>query len=227
MTAFDFAGVSLHADPSGALVWPERRVMVVADLHLEKGAWYAARGIPLPPYDTGETLDRLEVAIARHRPDRLVCLGDSVHDGEAARRMTPEVVRRILGLARGRDWIWIAGNHDPEPDTLPGGRSLPELAMAPLVFRHEAAPGPVNGEVSGHYHPRARIRLRGRTVSGRCFVLDRHRLILPAFGAYAGGLDVTADAFDALLQAEFEVLFPGPRRVYRFAGAALVRRGRG
>ena len=227
MTAFDFNGASLLADPSGALLWPEHRMMVVADLHLEKGASLAARGVPLPPYDTRETLDRLEAAIARYRPERLVCLGDSVHDARAARGITRAVAERILGLASGRDWIWIAGNHDPEPGLLPGGRSLPELAVAPLLFRHEASGGAAAGEVSGHYHPRARVRLRGRTVSGRCFVLDRKRLILPAFGAYAGGLDVTDAAFGAVLASGFEVLFAGPRRVYRFPAAALAGGPRG
>ena len=227
MTAFEFNGAALVADPAGALVWPELRLMVVADLHLEKGASYAARGVPLPPYDTHATLDRLEAALERHRPDRLICLGDSVHDAAAARRMGRPVIERILGLVRVRDWVWVAGNHDPAPGLLPGGRSVSELTVPPLVFRHEAAPTAEAGEVSGHYHPCARIRLRGRTVSGRCFVLDRKRLILPAFGAFAGGLDVTADALASLLSTGFEVLFPGPRRVYRFSGSTVMETTRG
>ena len=222
MAAFRLNGAALVADPSGALFWPERGLLAVADLHLEKGSAYAARGAPLPPYDTAATLDRLEAALARWRPGTVVCLGDSFHDPDAPARMAPGAAARLRELAAGREWIWIAGNHDPDPEAPAGGRARAEWRLGPLAFRHEARPDAGPGEVSGHYHPKARVRLRGRAASGRCFATDGARLILPAFGAYAGGLDVTEPAIRRLLRRRHEVLFLGPTRVHRFPRRALV-----
>ena len=181
-------GVDLLADASGALVWPEARTLVVADLHLEKGSSYAARGVMLPPYDTRATLERLAQTAAHHAVTRIICLGDSFHDGTAPPRLAADDVARLSALTHSVDWIWIAGNHDPMPPTSLGGRVVEgELRLGPFVFRHIAAPLFAVGEISGHYHPKASIHVRGRRLSGRCFVHDEQRLMLPAFGAYAGG----------------------------------------
>ena len=213
----------LLADRSGVLVWPHRRTLIVADLHFEKGSAFAARGVPLPPYDTAATVERLAQSIDRHRPERVLCLGDSFHDGEAPRRVAAATLERIRSLVADHDWIWIAGNHDPAPDPLWGGRSVDEIVIESLVFRHQAAPGADAGEISGHYHPKARVRLRGRTVSSACFVTDGNRLVMPAFGSFTGGLDVTSPAIQELFPHRFEVLFPGPEKLHRFPLTALVR----
>ena len=212
-------GAELLADLSGALFWPARGWLVAADLHLEKGSAFAARGTHLPPYDTAATLGALEQLCRRLRPARVVCLGDSFHDGGAAERMDARDARRLAELAAGHDWIWIAGNHDPLP---PGGwgRVMAELVEGPLVFRHAAEPGAV-GEVSGHYHPKASVKTRLRRITGRCFVADGHRLILPAFGAYAGGLNVLDPAISCLLQPGFSTWMLGDSKLHPFPATHL------
>lgn len=186
---FRLNGVELLADLSGALVWPARRTLAVADLHLEKGSGFARAGSPLPPYDTRATLADLAAVLARHRPERVICLGDSFHDREAASRLAPRDHATLRRLIAGHDWIWIRGNHDPAPPAGLGGRASEKETIGPLLFRHEARPGLVAGEVSGHYHPKVSLSVRGRRIGGRCFVEDGRRLILPAFGAFTGGLD--------------------------------------
>lgn len=208
-------GAELVADPLGVLLWPARRTLVVADLHLEKGSGFARRGVLLPPFDSAATLARLAQTIDNHHPDRVICLGDSFHDSGAGQRLGAADRDRLHTLTSGREWIWIAGNHDPAPPADWGGRVLDELGDGPLVFRHEAAEGPANGEVSGHYHPKARVRLRARSVTGRCFVTDGHRLILPSFGAYTGGLDVLRPDLRRLLGRRFEVLLLAAGRILR------------
>ncbi|MGF1627750.1 MAG: ligase-associated DNA damage response endonuclease PdeM, partial [Alphaproteobacteria bacterium] len=189
-TPFRFCGVDLLAEASGALIWPAAGLVAVADLHLEKGSAFAARGTLLPPYDTAATLGRLERLVAAWSPRQVVCVGDSFHDVRAAARLDAADALRISRLTAACDWVWIAGNHDPLPPLAWGGRVSEGVDVGPLHFRHEALPAAVFGEVSGHYHPKARVRVRGGGRSGRCFIADRHRLILPAFGAFAGGLDV-------------------------------------
>ncbi|ALG71845.1 phosphoesterase [Azospirillum thiophilum] len=214
-------GAALLADASGALLWPAEGVLAVADLHLEKGSAFAARGRMLPPYDTRATLERLAALIARERPARVLCLGDSFHDRRAADRMDPADVERLRGLtAAVADWVWITGNHDPEPPQGLGGRAAADLSIGPLTFRHEAQPGAV-GELSGHLHPAAALALGGRRVRDRCFAHDGNRLILPAFGSFTGGLNVLDPAFDGLLAPGFEVLMAVRGRVYRFPCARL------
>jgi uncharacterized protein len=222
MIDFTINGANLVADLSGAIFWPDRRVVVVSDLHLEKGSAFAERGVPLPPYDTAATLDRLEAVLRRHQPERVISLGDSFHDQGAPERISKGDLDRIRGLVDAHDWIWIAGNHDPAPDPLWGGRPMNDLVLGPLVFRHQAIDGTAVGEVSGHYHPRARVRLRGRSVSGQCFVTDGYRLMMPSFGAFTGGLDVTSTEIRSLFRRRFEVLFMGPERVHRFPSSALL-----
>jgi len=206
------AGQSMVPDFSGALFWPAAATLIVADLHLEKGSHFAGRGSPLPPYDTRATLARLADTLRRMRPSRVVCLGDSFHDGAAARRLDPIDRDALASMAAGHEWLWVAGNHDPKPAAL-GGRIVDEVAIGPLVFRHQAEPGPITGEISGHFHPKAGLRARGRRLTGRCFVGDGRRLILPAFGAYAGGLDVLDPGISGLFPDGFEVHLIGRERV--------------
>lgn len=193
--ALAVAGVSLIADCAGALYWQEQGVLAVADLHLEKGSSFARRGVLLPPYDTAATLTRLSRLVVRYAPRAVVALGDSFHDGDGPARLGEGDRATLAALQRGRDWIWIAGNHDPHPVSGLGGVSAAMLAIGALVFRHEPAPGAAVGEIAGHLHPVARMSMRGRTVSRRCFASDRERVVMPAFGAYAGGLNVRDRAF--------------------------------
>jgi DNA ligase-associated metallophosphoesterase len=214
-------GTEILADISGALFWPERRLLAVADLHLEKGSGFASRGRLLPPYDTAATLLALAAAIERHDPAVVLCLGDSFHDMEAPGRLGRTDRSKLSRMTRERDWIWIAGNHDPAPPASLGGRVQGELVLGPLVFRHIAATAAV-GEVSGHFHPKAGLSWRGRYVGGRCFVGDERRLILPAFGAYAGGLDVLDPAIRQLFGRRAKVHILGPTRLYSFPAARLA-----
>ena len=184
------AGVALVADPSGALFWPDEGLLAVADLHLEKGSAFAARGVLLPPYDTAAALTRLARLIERYAPRLVVALGDSFHDGGGPARMHESNRAALDALQRGRDWLWIAGNHDPDRCDNIGGRFADVLAFGTLTFRHQPSPQPSDGEIAGHLHPMARVARRGRAVSRRCFATDGRRLIMPAFGAYAGGLNI-------------------------------------
>jgi DNA ligase-associated metallophosphoesterase len=194
--AIAFAGQHFEALPCGALFWPDQALLLVADLHLEKGSSAAARGWLLPPYDSLDTLLRLERAIERTGARGVVALGDSFHDADGHRRLSAAARACLDRLVAGRHWIWIAGNHDGA-DGAPG-ETLATLAIAGVRLSHHAdgaAPG-----ISGHYHPVARLRLRtGRSVRRRCFALGGARLILPAYGAYAGGLCLSDPAFGAVL----------------------------
>jgi hypothetical protein len=212
---FEFHGAALLADASGALVWPEKQTVAVADLHFEKGSAFAANGTPLPPYDSRETLRRLQAVLKRYQPRRVICLGDSFHDTEAAGRLTAHESDTLRCLTAAHEWIWITGNHDPEAPADLGGITAAELRSGNLTFRHEAAAG-AEGEVSGHFHPKASVSARNRTVVGRCFVTDGARLILPAFGAYAGGLDVHDPAIECLFGREYTVFILGRTRVHAF-----------
>jgi DNA ligase-associated metallophosphoesterase len=194
-------GHAFVADPSGALFWPDEHMLIVADLHLEKGSAHAARRIFLPPYDTSATLAALADAVARFAPRRVVALGDSFHDGGGAVRMLPHDTRSLRALQAGRDWIWIAGNHDPAAPMGLAGDHQEALEIGGLALRHEPAAGLGVGEIAGHLHPVARVASRTGTLRRRCFASDGARLILPAFGAYAGGLNVLDPAFAALFGA--------------------------
>jgi uncharacterized protein len=217
------AGTTLVADPAGALYWPDERLLAVADLHLEKGSAFAARGVLLPPYDTTATLARLARLIEHYSPALVVALGDSFHDGGGPARM-PEVSRTALAvLQRGRDWLWLAGNHDPDPPHGVGGRVAAELAIGPLTFRHEPSPHAADGEIAGHLHPSARVAQRGRGVARRCFAADSKRMVMPAFGAYTGGLNIRDRAFVALFGAlSFTAHLLGAGRLYAIPAARCM-----
>jgi hypothetical protein len=221
---FEFHGAKLLADTSGALIWPEKQTVAVADLHFEKGSAFAANGTPLPPYDSRETLCRLQAVLKRHRPRRVICLGDSFHDRDASDRLAHDERTALRRLTTTHDWIWITGNHDPNPPAGLGGFAAPEFRSGNLVFRHEAAQA-AEGEVSGHFHPKASISVRNRRVGGRCFVTDGRRLILPAFGAYAGGLDVRDPAIECLLGREYAVFILGRARVHAFRRSRSIETG--
>ena len=209
------AGAALVADCAGALYWPEERLLVVADFHLEKGSAFAARGVLLPPYDTATTLARLARLVERYAPRVVIALGDSFHDGGGPARMDDISRVALKALQRGRDWVWIAGNHDPDPAENIGGRFADVLALGVLTFRHEPAAAPSDGEIAGHLHPVARVARRGRAVSRRCFAADTRRLVMPAFGAYAGGLNVRDRAIVSVFGAlSFTAHMLGAGRLY-------------
>ncbi len=216
------AGVVLEAFPEGALWWADRRLLVVADLHFEKGSAFARRGQMIPPYDTAVTLGRLSRLIDRLAPAMVVALGDSFHDDGGAARLNRRDRATLATLQVGRDWIWIAGNHDAAAPAGLDGSYLDTLAIGPIVFRHEPAAGEADGEIAGHLHPAARVAGRGKWVRRRCFAGDGRRLVLPAFGAYAGGLNVLDRAFEGLFAARsFRAFMLGEDRVYPVGRKAL------
>lgn len=216
------AGARLTLVPSGVLWWAEASLLAAGDLHLGRAERVARRGGGLlPPYETIDTLDRLDAEVSRLRPRTLVLLGDSFDDMAAAEALPDEIATRLAHLAAGRRLVWIAGNHDPSPAALPGTHRG-EWREGPLVFRHIADPGAVEGEVSGHYHPKARLCLRGQPIARPCFLADSRRLILPAFGTYTGGLDIRDRAFDALLQPHACAFLAG-RRITPMPRGALLR----
>lgn len=215
-------GAALELLPSGALHWPERGLLAVADLHLEKASSFARKGQFLPPYDSRATLDRLEAVLAEMAVTAVVCLGDSFHDRAAAERLDPESTAMLSRLTGRYDWTWISGNHDPDPRGAWGGDVLAELTLGPLVFRHEAEPERGAGEVSGHYHPKAAIRVRGRRLSHRAFLEDGQRLILPAFGSLTGGLDACDPAYAPLFPNGFRAHLAGRRKIASLPGTALA-----
>ena len=194
----DVAGVTFFADLSGALFWQEQSVLVVSDLHLEKGSSFARRGVLLPPYDTAVTLGRLAAVIARHDPRMVIALGDSFHDRDAHDRLSAPDRDAIAAFQVGRDWIWISGNHDPALPSDLGGVVAHEVAIGPIAFRHE--PTGASGEIAGHLHPKARVAARGRSMERRCFACDGERAVMPAFGAYTGGLSIRDAAFEKIFQ---------------------------
>jgi len=203
----ELAGIALIADVSGALIWEEPGLLVVSDLHLEKGSSFAARGVLLPPYDTVATLGRLAAVVARYNPRMVIALGDSFHDRDA-----------IGALQAGRDWIWISGNHDPALPKSLGGVVATEVAIGPIAFRHE--PTGATGEIAGHLHPKARVATRGRAMERRCFASDGERAIMPAFGAYAGGLSIRDRAFAKIFpQVGFMAYLLGDNRLHAIAAA--------
>jgi uncharacterized protein len=216
------AGVPLLADCSGALYWPEQGLLAVADLHLEKGSSFAARGQLLPPYDTAATLARLASLVAHYAPRVVVAVGDSFHDGDGPARLSREDRDNLLTLQRGRDWIWLTGNHDPEPAANIGGVFHAEFGLGGLTFRHLPTGSP--GEVSGHLHPVARLSHRGRTVSRRCFAADESRMVMPAFGAFTGGLNIRDAAFaDLFGTLAFTAHMLGEDRLYSFTAKRCLR----
>ncbi len=220
MVPFSFGGHALFALAGGALYWPARRALLVADLHLEKGSWFATRGQMLPPYDTLATLADLEALVVATDAAELWCLGDSFHDGEGCDRLPAAARATLIGLTARTRWTWITGNHDPVIADRCGGDLMPEAVVDGLMLRHEAQPAETLPELSGHFHPKLRLTVRGSQVSRRCFVATARKLILPAFGALTGGLDATHPAIVRALGAPAEALVPVENRMLRFRLAA-------
>ena len=211
MNGYDFtiAGAMLTALPSGALWWTEQNSLTVSDLHLGKSDRLARRGGPmLPPYETRDTLTRLESDIHSTGATTVICLGDSFDDLAAAESLTEDESLWITRLQAGRRWVWIEGNHDPGPVSF-GGTYLSELPVSPLTFRHVARTG-ASGEISGHFHPKASVHVRGRSITRRCFLYDTDRVILPAFGTYTGGLRSDNAVLSALMRPEARAILTGP-----------------
>ncbi|MFK8034189.1 MAG: ligase-associated DNA damage response endonuclease PdeM [Hyphomicrobiales bacterium] len=209
-------GEALLACPGGVLFWPSQDALVVADLHLEKGSSFARRGVFLPPYDSRATLERLARIVERLTPKTIIALGDSFHDGQGAERLCAEDRKILTSMQAGRDWIWVAGNHDPLPPQELGGTAVDEVSFGKLKFRHEPLPG-ATGEVAGHLHPCAKVRGRSRSVRRPCFIENGERLIMPAFGALTGSLNICDGAYSSLFKTRplANIYMLGEEQIYK------------
>jgi DNA ligase-associated metallophosphoesterase len=210
------AGQRLMLDPMGALFWPDQRLLAVSDLHLEKGSSFARRGMLLPPWDTHTTLDRLMLLLRRWSPSTVVALGDSFHDATGSGRLPATEQQRLNAMTRALRFIWVQGNHDPAPPDGLGGEWVETYSAGSMTFRHEAITGAAPGEIVGHHHPKATIPARAGPVSRPCFVFDGKRLMMPAFGAYTGGLDVQDPAIHRLFPRGGRVFLLGKDRLFSF-----------
>ena len=211
-----FASERLLLDPAGAIFWPARRLLAVADLHFEKGSAAARQGALLPPWDTRATLDVLATLLRRYGPETVVALGDTFHDDGGAARLQRQDAARLAAMAADFDFVWVTGNHDKLPSGLRGA-SVEEFRDGKLVFRHQGAPGRVVGEFCGHHHPKAAVPVRGTVVTRPCFMTDPRRLMLPALGAYTGGLDVGPPEIRALFPGGGRAFLLGKDRLFSFA----------
>ncbi len=215
-----FAGHAFRALPQGALFWPARRALLVADLHLEKASWFARGGQMLPPYDSIATLTELTALVAATGAQEVWCLGDSFHDVAGCDRL-PEAARALLvALTGAMRWTWITGNHDRTYVDRCGGAVADEAVVDGVILRHEAERGETRPELSGHFHPKLRVRVRGKLVARRCFVATATKLIFPAFGALTGGLDVTHPEIVRAIGGAGEALVALEDRLLRFPLAA-------
>lgn len=220
MVRFSFCGVELAVVGAGALYWPAREALLVADLHLEKASWYARGGQMLPPYDSIATLTELASLQASTQAREIWCLGDSFHDKAGCERLGPEARERLTALTHATRWTWITGNHDAGLIDHCGGVIAEEAVIDGLVLRHEADPRDIRPELSGHFHPKLRLRFRGRHVARRCFVASGTKLILPAFGALTGGMDADDPAIVRIVGRPAQALVAVEDRLLRFPLAA-------
>ncbi len=220
MVPFSFAGETFLASPDGALFWPAQKALLVADLHLEKASWFARLGQFLPPYDSHATLTALTQEVQRTGATRLYCLGDSFHDRFGCERLPQNARALLTGLTGLLDWIWIVGNHDPGFADHCGGRLADEVEIDGIILRHEAIRDEHRPEISGHFHPKLRVHLRGRQVSRRCFVVSATKMIMPAFGSLTGGLDAHHPEIIGSVGTSASALVPVSDRLLRFPLAA-------
>jgi len=220
MVPFSFAGETFQATIDGALFWPRENALLVADLHLEKASWFARLGQFLPPYDSHATLTALAREVERTGASRLFCLGDSFHDQFGCDRLAGNARDVLIELTSRLDWTWIVGNHDPGFTDHCGGRIQDEVELAGIVLRHEAQRSDPRPEMSGHYHPKLRVHLKGRQVSRRCFVVSPTKIILPAFGSLTGGLDAYHPEILRSVGNQAAALVPVSDRLLRFPLAA-------
>ncbi|MEO1028360.1 MAG: ligase-associated DNA damage response endonuclease PdeM [Pseudomonadota bacterium] len=206
--------------PEAALWWREEETLIVSDLHFEKGSSIAAGGQLLPPYDTSATLTRVEALCRALTPKRVISLGDSFHDVQAETRLCSQDTDRIRVLTSAYEWLWIEGNHDPDPPAHLGGIAMAEWRCRSLVFRHE--PTGERGEISGHLHPVAKVRGRGRAVRRKCFISNGDYMTLPSLGAFTGGLNVCDPAIQALYPGGGSVFVVGKARIVPVPNSSLL-----
>jgi len=226
-TSFEFCGEEWLLTERRALYWPRERTLLVADLHLEKGSFYARHGQPIPPYDSRETLERVALAIRETGARRVITLGDNFHDSDGSARLEDHAAGMLDALTRVVDWVWITGNHDPEMEARLGGTLAEELEIGGVVLRHQAKQGETRPELSGHYHPRLQVKVRDRMIRRACAVVSANedangqpsgRMILPAFGAYTGGMDAGDPAILSALQPanRIDAVVPAAGKLARF-----------
>ncbi len=220
MVPLSFANETFLATVDGALFWPAQRTLLVADLHLEKASWFARFGQFLPPYDSLATLSSLAHEVERTGARHLYGLGDSFHDRFGCDRLAAQARELLTKLTLQLDWVWIVGNHDPGFADHCGGRIEDEMCVAGIVLRHEAKRDESRPEISGHFHPKLRLHVRGRQVSRRCFVASSSKLILPAFGSLTGGLDAHHPEILGSVGINAAALVPVSDRLLRFPLAA-------
>jgi uncharacterized protein len=219
----EFAGEEMVLTKSQALYWPRERMLLVADLHLEKGSWYAQTGQMLPPYDSRATLERLADTIKATGARRVITLGDNFHDDAGTNRLEPYAAGMLEGLIRAHEWIWVTGNHDEQMHRTFGAETFAELEVSGVILRHEARPGETRPELSGHYHPKMRVRVRNRHIARPCAVVSQSktsgdRMIAPAFGAYTGGMDAgSPEILEALSPAsKIDAILPAKGKLVTF-----------
>ncbi|MEO1749216.1 MAG: ligase-associated DNA damage response endonuclease PdeM [Pseudomonadota bacterium] len=221
--ASGFAGQEVLFDPAGILFFPALRLLVVSDLHLEKASSFARKRIFLPPYDTAATLARLAALVAKYDPATIISLGDSFHDEEAALRLSSNTRRAIEALVVGRDMVWVTGNHDPHPPAGCPGDTVDELAVSGITFRHIAERSFSGAEISGHFHPAAVLRARGKKLRRNCFACDGERMIMPAFGVLTGGLPISHPQVSALFDLSKLCAFMlGTDQVYPISAKNII-----
>jgi DNA ligase-associated metallophosphoesterase len=220
MVPLSFAGETFLATPQGALYWPIQQALLVADLHLEKASWFARMGQFLPPYDSHATLTAIAEDLESTGATRLFCLGDSFHDRFGCERLPADARALLTGLTSKLEWTWIIGNHDPGFADHCGGRIAEEIDLAGIILRHEAIRAEPRPEISGHFHPKLRLHLKGRHVSRRCFVTSLTKMIMPAFGSLTGGLDAHHPNILGNVGSNAAALVPVSDRLLRFPLAA-------
>ena len=227
MVPFSFADQEFVLTEGRALYWPRERALLVADLHLEKGSFFARHGQMIPPYDSRETLERVALAIRETGARRVITLGDNFHDSDGSTRLEPHACGMLEALTKAVDWVWITGNHDPEMEARCGGTLVEEIEINGTILRHRAKKGEARPELSGHYHPRLQVKIRQRMIRRPCAVVSANegadgkhsgRMILPAFGAYTGGMNAADPAIlKALQPAErIDAVVPAAGQLARF-----------
>jgi len=217
MVPLSFSSYQFFAVGEATLFWPAQKALLVADLHLEKASFYALQGQMLPPYDSQATLENLQKAIAETGAQRVFCLGDNYHDRHGEIRLEPTAATILTQMTQHIDWVWITGNHDPDVSGLWGGRAVAQWHAEGLALRHEGSINPEKPEISGHYHPKHRVAVRGRHIRRRCYVRGRNHLIMPAFGTLTGGMAADDDVILDLLGHPAEALLPAGGKLLRFA----------
>jgi len=216
MVPLSFAGQEFEIVAPAALFWPAQRAILVADLHLEKASFYARQGQMLPPYDSQATIDELAQIIVQTNARTVFCLGDNYHDNGGETRLESHAAKQLQYLTETVDWVWITGNHDPDVTGQWGGRILPQWTGCGIALRHEATINPDLPELSGHYHPKIRVKVRNRHVSRRCFVVGSRNLILPAFGALTGGMAANDPVIEAVIGDPAEAVICLSKNLLRF-----------